>query len=251
MSYRFYVVFHKILFDSAYKTLSEDTIKEHMRFMAVNSSIKKAAPTELMPYIFQERDLQWYNAFLQANKWFENSALLHVAKNKELCQPFSHVGFFQYDMDVDASLFTWLDSEIASAEDPSKILFYHKTENSLRHLHQVIMMTGWQNIIGLYNITYGTNHNPVTVMENEIPLYNTFLIPSRIFQDMMNFTERASSYIFEMMGYSTDALPYHLERLHGVFLLLKRLDGVLPIWKEMPGIGHNASLKEACAATRV
>jgi hypothetical protein len=91
----------------------------------------------------------------------------------------------------------------------------------------------------------------LTVIQNDIPLYNTFLIPSTIFQEMMEFTERAASLLFEMMGYSTDHLPYHLERLHGIFLLLKRLDGALPIWKEMPGISHNANLKEVCAAARI
>lgn len=251
MSYRFYVVFHKLLFDSAYSTLSQDTIEKHLRFMSVNSSIRKMAPSQFTPYIVSERDLSWYNAFLQSNKWFENSALLHVARNAELVESFSHVGFFQYDMDIHSELFSWLDTQIASADEPSKILFFHKTENSFRHLHQVICLEGWQQIVEFYNKKYKTTHTIQEIIIEDIPLYNTFLIPRGVFKEMMEFTETSASYLFEMMNFSTEHLPYHLERLHGVFLLLRRLDGVLPIWMEMPGIAHNANLKEICINTRV
>ena len=61
---------------------------------------------------------------------------------------------------------------------------------------------------------------------------------------MMQFAEIATPVLFELLGHSTRHLPYHMERLHGLFLLLQTLDGHITRWATLPGIDHRSDLND-------
>jgi hypothetical protein len=61
---------------------------------------------------------------------------------------------------------------------------------------------------------------------------------------MMFFAERAVPRIFEMLGFETRHLPYHIERSHGIFLALQTMDKHLDMWIRLPGIEHRDDLKD-------
>ena len=70
--FKIYVIFHKFLVPECYETLSGEDISEHVRFIEVNAAIPKEIPAalaDLAPYIIQERELTWYNPFLQHNRF--------------------------------------------------------------------------------------------------------------------------------------------------------------------------------------
>ena len=62
---------------------------------------------------------------------------------------------------------------------------------------------------------------------------------------MIIFCKIVFPHLFEMLNCETIHLPYHLERLHGIFLLCQKFEGHLPHWIQMPGIIHNETLKDS------
>jgi hypothetical protein len=60
---------------------------------------------------------------------------------------------------------------------------------------------------------------------------------------MMFYAERVVPYLFEMIGFSTEYLPFMLERLYGEFLALQKKNGLK--WRAIPGIIHVDRLKDA------
>ena len=65
----------------------------------------------------------------------------------------------------------------------------------------------------------------------------------------MTFAEVVVPRLFELMGHDTRHLPFMLERMHGVFLTLRRMDGATGGWLELPGIVHEDGLKDAWEKT--
>ena len=242
VSYRIYVIYHKFLTLEAYTGLDRKYIKDHIQFVGVNGKIQKTIPTELAPYSFQERELTNFDPFMQANRFCESSVFFHVARNEErLLNPYDFVGFVHYDMVIDNKFFECIDRSIENSE---KILFYHAKQWSVPHLNQAIGFQGWSLIVSMYNALFGTEHTLDEVLADEIPLFHTYMMHKTMFTRMMFFAHHSIPRIFEMLRYSTEHLPYHIERSHGIFLLLQKLDGHLTNWIELPGIDHRPDLKD-------
>jgi hypothetical protein len=242
VSYRIYVIYHKFLTLEAYKDLDMKYIQDHVQFVGVNGKIQKTIPSELAPYSFEERELQNFDPFMQANRFCESSVFFHVARNEErLLKPYDFVGFLQYDMILKNSLFEEIDRSIENTE---QILFYHFKDKSYPHLNQAIGFQGWTHILNIYNILFGKNHTIDAVLNNEIPLYHSYMMHKNMFLKMMFFAHHSIPRIFEMLGHDTRHLPYHIERSHGIFLLLQKLDGHLTKWIELPGVDHKPELKD-------
>ena len=238
MNYKFYVIFHKNLFKVCYENLNDEQFKK-LSFVAVNSKINKEVPERCMNQIISERNLNYYNPLWQHSNFCESSAFLHVYKNQELLDPYDYIGFFQYDMIINPEAFN-----IVEKANQNNYLFYQYAENSKRHLVQVIGVQGWNIILKIYNTIFNTNHNIEKILEEDIPLYHCYVLPKHIFQKMMSFCETVFPYLFELLGCETIHLPYHLERLHGIFLLCQKLEGHLPHWIHLTNVIHNDSLKD-------
>jgi hypothetical protein len=246
MDFRFYIIFHKFLTEVAYEKLDKTYLEKYCKFVSVNTAIKnKQIPQPLAHLVFEERQLPHYNPFMQHNRFCESSVFFHVAQNAELLlDPHEFVGFLQYDMVLEDSLFQNIEGAIKTLENPHKILFVHFAENSRRHLDQAIGVAGWQLVLNLYNHTFSTAHNMESILQANMPLYHSYMIPKAIFKKMMKFAEASIPLIFEMLGNDTRHLPYHIERSHGIFLILQTLEGHIDRWIQMPGIEHRDGIKD-------
>jgi hypothetical protein len=246
MNLRFYVIFHKFLTEVAYEKLNKAYLERHCQFVNVNSAIKdKYIPESLKHLVIEERQLPNYNPFMQHSRFCESSVFFHVAKNPELLlDSLDFVGFLQYDMVLEDSLFQTLESATQTLEHPEKILFVQYAENCYRHLNQAIGLQGWKIVVDLYNRMFQTAHTLELVLDYKMPLYHSYMMSKGIFKKMMVFAEKSTPLIFEMLGCETHHLPYHLERSHGIFLILQTVEGHLDRWIQMPGIEHRDTLKD-------
>jgi len=244
--FRLNIVFHKFLVSECYEELSPAEIEAHIRFIAVNDKIQKTVPESLAPLVIRESNLSWYNPFMQHNRFCESSVFFHAWRNPDefLDQPY--IGFFHYDMVLKKEALDFLTANTTAAEAAGKkIVFAPYCHEARQHLLQIIPMQRWDAIIHYYNVIHGTNHNIHTVLDKEIPLYHTFVIHKELFHRMMLFAEMVIPRIFQFIGYNTNHLPFMIERLHGVFLALQRVDGVTGEWLSLPGIVHEDRLKDA------
>jgi len=239
--FKIYVIFHKFLVPECYETLSGEDISEHVRFIEVNAAIPKEIPSQLShlePYIIQERELEWYNPFLQHNRFCESSAFFHVWKNPHLME--NYTGFIHYDMLLKKEAIEFLKTEIAAATAP--LVFTQMTLDARPHLTQIIGIQGWEFFVHLYNMLFHRAHTLLMVLDKEIPLYHSFVLHISIFDRMMYFAEKAIPYMFEMIHFNTKHMPFMLERLHAVFLALDALEGTK--WIPLPGVIHQDRLKD-------
>jgi len=240
MSFRINVIFHKFLVSEAYETLSAEDIATYVRFVGVNAKIPKTVPTALVPYVLHERELPLYDPFMQHNKFCESSVFFHAYRNPEKFCDRPYLGFIQYDMLLKKEALAFLEREIADAS--GEILFTQSTLPARMHLEQVISLDSWNILVQFYNAIFQKNHTIESVLDKEIPLYHSFVIHRDTFRRMMFYAERVVPCLFEMVGFSTEFLPFMLERLHGVFLALQRIDGLN--WQPIPGIIHVDRLKD-------
>ena len=241
MSFRINVIFHKFLTPEAYETLSEEDIAAYVRFVAVNAKIPKAVPTALTPHVIHERELPLYDPFMQHNRFCESSVFFHAYKNPEKFMDRLYFGFIHYDMLLKKEALEFLEREIADASEET--LFTQSTLVARPHLEQILSLAQWDKMVQLYNVIFQKNYTIYTVADKQIPLYHSFVIHRDTFTRMMFYAERAVPYLFEMLGFSTEHLPFMLERLYGVFLALEKENG-MP-WRPIPGIIHVDRLKDA------
>ena len=243
--FRFYIIFHKFLAKEAYEKLNPHYIQKYCRFIGVNRSIEKRVDDFFIPFIFEETQLPTYDPFLQFNKFCESSVFFHTVKNAPLLlNPFEFVGFLHYDMVLENEFFETIEYVLDTLPNPERKLFYYFAENSARHLLQGIDAGGWTILVELYNKMFLTTHTLDKVLNVNIPLYHTYLVPKQVFKRMMAFAEKGIPRIFEMLNFDTHHLPYHIERLHGIFLTLQTADGHLDMWIRLPGLEHKEGLKD-------
>ena len=244
MNYKPYIIFHKTIYEECYKDLSTHHF-DKLSFFGVNSKIKKMVPSSYMDKIIIERNLPYYNPLWQHAGFCEDSVFLHVYKNPELLlDKYDYVGFFQYDMILENSLFETVDTMLKTYNGSSNLFFYYYKENSYRHLNQVIYLGGWEMIVNLYNKTFTTTHTIQELITNDIPLYHCYILPKDVFNKMMMFFEKAFPIIFELLGCDSRHLPYHLERCHGMFLFFQYTENHIPTWIQLPGLTHSDTLKD-------
>ena len=241
MDFTLYVVFHKFLVPECYETLSPEQ-RNYLRFMAVNAKIPKEIPENLQPLVLAERDLLWYNPFLQHNRFCESSAFFHVWKNPQLIT--EYIGFFHYDMLIEKSAIEFLQEQIKTLGN-ERVLFTNVTLTARDHIQQILDLRQWDSIIQLYNVIFKRSHTIFSVLDEELPMYHSFVVHRETFDRMMFFAEKAIPYLFELIGFDTKHLPFMIERLHGVFLALQRLDGEVSRWIPLPGITHLDRLKDS------
>jgi hypothetical protein len=241
MSFTLYVVFHKFLVPECYETLFPEAL-DKLRFLAVNANIPKVVPEDFGHLVIAERNLPWYDPFLQYNRFCESSAFFHVWKNAELLN--DYIGFFHYDMLIEQPAIDCLEQEIKALGN-EKVLFTNVTLTARPHIKQILQLDEWNQIIQLYNAMFGKNHTIFTVLDEELPMYHSFVVHKDTFNRMMTFAEKAIPCLFELIGFDTKHLPFMLERLHGIFLALERIDGRVSRWIPLPGITHLDRLKDS------
>jgi hypothetical protein len=248
--FRLNIVFHKFLLTECYEELTREDIDTYIRFIAVNGKIEKEVPNRYIPFIIEEGSLPWYNPFMQHNRFCESSVFFHAWRNPHIFLEQPYIGFFHYDMVLKKEAIDFLIEKTTAAEAAGKkVVFAPYCHEARQHLCQVITLTQWNMFIKIYNSMFGTQHSIHTVIDREIPLYHTLVIHKELFHRMMSFAEFVTPRLFEMLHFDTKHLPFMLERMHGVFLALQRLDGVTGEWLPLPGVVHEDRLKDAWQKT--
>jgi hypothetical protein len=245
--FRLFVIYHKFLLEQCYETLKREELERHVRFLGVNAAVEKTVPPALADLTIQERQLAWYNPFLQHNRLCETSAFYHVWKNMAPLVPDScpYIGFFHYDMLLQAEALEQLRGGIAAAEARGEeVLFPQACLVARSHIDQLFPLRAWDVLVNIYNQMFGTQHSIFDVVDKEIPLYHSFVIHRNTFHRMMVFADLALGRLFELLNFETRHLPYQVERMHGIFLALQLLDGFVKEWIPLEGVIHKTELKD-------
>jgi len=244
--FRLNIVFHKFLLTECYEELSQEDIDKYLRFIGVNGKINKQVPKQYESLVIQESMLSWYNPFMQHNRFCESSAFFHAWRNPQIFLEQPYIGFFHYDMVLKKEAINYLVEKTTAAEaEGKKVVFAPYCHTARDHLYQIIDLRGWDRIIHIYNQIFGGSHTVHSVLDQEIPLYHTFVLHKELFHRMMSFAEIVTPRLFNMIGFDTRHLPFMLERMHAVFLTLQRLDGATGEWLPLPGVVHEDRLKDA------
>lgn len=257
LKFKIYVIFHKTLYRECYSDISQEDFKKNITCMAVNGKIKKAVDSWFKGSVLTEGELQNYNPFLQLNNFCEASVYYHLFNNLPQCvNQYDFIGCIHYDMKIKKSSLDFIQTTIDSATNPSELLFYFKTEVADSHLgstitnkntpdiNECIGYGGWLRILHMYNSIYGKNHTIENVGWGKIPLFHTFILHKSMFIKIMPFIIAVVPRMFEYLHFETHHLPYHIERLFGIVLLLKQIEGELPTWHQIPDIIHEEAIKD-------
>ena len=230
-------------------------IKDYITFVAVNDKKEKIVPAFATYNTILESQLcsDWTNR-LQDLQYHESSVLIHLGKSRILAD---YTGCLHYDMKITQNTLMMMQNSIndlGSKDLGSKdlgsqgILFYFKTHRLDENVANSFGggsngFDTWRNIIELYNNTFNTSHLLEQIIHREIPMYHSWILPSKVLRPLAAFVERVAPMILEFLG-GTRHLPYHLDRLWGIILLLKKLDGEIPIWLPILDIMHSDERKE-------
>ena len=177
MTIQIFIVFHSKIFDECYKDIPADVLYTNFTFLAVNETIAKSY-TPGKYKIVNEWELPIYDKTMQKKDYRENSALYHVYVNK-LHAPYTHVGFFQYDMVFRSNLIPYVESSIR--EDP---LSYFPLE--------VVDFAGvTANIDGVLSATIITEYELFFKSEfrkdKQYPLCNSYILPIHNYEHVMSW----------------------------------------------------------------
>jgi hypothetical protein len=183
-----FVFFHKFIFDDIYKDIPQDILNKYFTFVATNENVKKQY-TEGKYNVINEWELPIYDPQLQKYGYNENSGLYHIYKNK-LHEKYTHVGFLQYDM-------SFGEEFIKILEDPNKEDFYAFAPCDYDFVFR--RSIGGQHAESMLEIIedYEKHYNTKVLRSIKYPLYNTYLINTKTFTNMMEWFSPLLYKIFE------------------------------------------------------
>lgn len=170
-----FVVFHKKIYDECYEELPQDVLDKYFTFIAANETIQKDY-TQNKYKIINEWELPIYKPHMQKLLYNENSALYHVYANK-LYEPYSYIGFFQYDMKFSKGFIEYVLNNI----DENKYL------PLVVHDFDVLYNTWGREYTTVKFIAndYADFFRTKFTFNNKYPLLNTFILPTKFFSEKM------------------------------------------------------------------
>ena len=198
MTVQIFIVFHSKIFDECYKDIPADVLYTNFTFLAVNETIAKSY-TPGKYKIVNEWELPIYDKTMQEKGYRENSALYHVYVNK-LHTPYTHVGFFQYDMVFSSNLIPYVESTIR--------------EESLSYFPlEVVDFTGiTANIDSGLSATIITEYELFFNLEfrkdKQYPLCNSYILPIHNYEHVMSWVSQLYDRLYPLCGPSCVAGAY-------------------------------------------
>lgn len=170
-----FIVFHSRIYDQCYADVPQDMLDKYFTFVAVNEKIPKEY-TAGKYKVVNEWDLPIYNADLQGNGYKENSVLYHIFMNK-LHEPYTRIGFFQYDMVFDKNVV----SDILAEKDP--MTYFAFDVHPFQFLYETwnYEMKTASFVANDYTSYFGKQFT----YSGQYPLYNTFVIPTEFYAQKM------------------------------------------------------------------
>lgn len=181
-----FVVYHKLLYDNFYKTISEDN-KKYITFYGVKDKVENT-PLQI-PSIF-EYELPIFNKTLQENRFNESSAMYHIYENK-LYQNVSYIGFAQYDMNIHDEALTAIKTQIINnRETPIIFAAFFAIEESKIHQHGSLNLitkpiSFFGSILDNYNRFFSKTYSKDNIMKSPWIMCNTFIIPVAMYEKYM------------------------------------------------------------------
>ena len=246
MKFKLYVIFHKTLHKDFYETIPEERFRNSITCIGVNEEIEKVYDPWFNKSVIHEHELQIYNPLLQKNKYYESSVYHHLGHNT-LINDYDYVGCVHYDMKITKNTLDNIQKNIDSYRFLGCFFYFSLAEgdrnvcSSFNNIEKGLFV--WNAIIERYNSYYKTNFNIHDILYNSIPMFHCFVMPKHLLLSLTPFIDTISKEI-EVVLKDTNVLPYHLERLWGFCLLLKKLEGVIPTWIPMIDIIHDESVKD-------
>lgn len=250
---KIYVVFHKKLFRACYADMPEELFRKYMTCFAVNKEIIKSYDPWFGPYIIREYELANYFPNLQAHRFCESSAYIHMFLNWDtLVEPYEFVGCVHYDMIIKPKAIENMIDTLSTVTNPFNTVFYFDKVAAkdnlgssfvVNDIEECLSHRGWRVILDRYNEFFGTEHEYDSVVFDDMPLNHTFIIHKSLLANICPFFVSVLPRIQEFLHHRLRHFPYMLESLWGFLLLLNKRENPTTRWIKMDII-HDESLKD-------
>ena len=236
-----FIIYHKVLYDSFYQTISEEN-KKNIIFYGVKDKVEN---TPLQISSIYEYELQIYNKDLQEKRYNESSAFYHIYKNN-LHQNLSYIGFAQYDMIINNDALNTVKKLIS--ENPEKSIIFGSffaieeskinLHGSLRLISEPLPILG--SILDNYNRFFSSNYKRDDIIKMPWIMCNTFIVPVNMYEKYMTwlstyFTQEISqeelcricfaNYGFLDNGEKNINRGHLIEICTGLFLAVEAIEG--------------------------
>lgn len=220
----FYIVFHKEVHKDNTITFSEESVKQNLKWVAVNEKIPKNYPDWIpKDCLIKEWEMKIHSPLYQMLNFYQNSTFLHLFWNKEY-EKSKYIGFGQYDMGFDATEFEKIQSILKNSEDVVYGSFIYSLSSILpAYPYEVLQFI----FLTPYNNYYGTTHTFDKIKEMPLFLLHTFIIPSWFFNHMMPFVEQLIPHILRGLQWDTRHLAGTLERIFALCISCGIVEGKL------------------------
>ncbi len=176
--FQIFVVFHNKIFDECYADIPAEILQKYFTFVAVNTKIaKEYTPNKYK--IINEWELPIYNNNFQERGFKENSVIYHVYANN-LHLPYKYIGFLQYDMHINMNLINTILANISESNVCFAFSLHDFVFCSYLTWHEPPIL---EFIINDYEQFFKKKFNRLLAY----PLYNTFVIPSEQYAEIMKW----------------------------------------------------------------
>lgn len=226
-SIHIYSVFHNHFYDELYNDIENEEENKMITLYGVKE--KQINTTKLN--ILYEEDLEIYNPNFQKLKYNECSALYHLYKNG-LYKKYDYVGLCQYDMKFFSNTINDIKNIInnTSIDYIFNIGYFPDIKDTGFNGGHGLIINSINNLpcgLETYNKFFNTNYTSEEVKKNLLIHCNTFIIPSKMFENMISWMEEyfIDDLILDKSNSDCDNPGCAIEGLVGMFLSLEVYKG--------------------------
>ena len=238
-----FIIFHNSIFIVNYSSFSIAEKRRFLRWVAVNEGIPKIFPPLLSPScLIFEHSLPIFDPLLQYANFYQNSFFFHLAMNPSITQK-EYVGFAQYDMNLPAELFRTIEAKILEKGAPTVYGMYPYPFEAL--YSNPLSEEDWRELLRLYNSHSNTNHDFESLKLLPLFLCHTFILPTSVFLESMEFVRKTVPFCFRKLQWNTRHLAGTLERIIAITISCKILEKKLLDMVHVKGVEHLASQHDA------
>ena len=226
-SIHIYSVFHSYFYDELYSDIENEDDNKKITLYGVKQIQKNTTKLNMI----YEADFKIYNPNFQKMKYNEGSALYHLYKNG-LYKKYNYIGLCQYDM----KFFSNTIKDISNVINNTTLdcifnigYFPDIKATGFRGAHGLIVnkINNLSSGLETYNKFFKTNYASEHVIKNLLIYCNTFVIPSKMFENMMAWMEQyfIDDLILDKSNSDCDNPGCVPEALVGMFLSLEVYKG--------------------------
>jgi GR25 family glycosyltransferase involved in LPS biosynthesis len=189
-SIHIYSVFHNYFYDELYNDIENEEENKMITLYGVKNRIINTTKLNMI----YEEDFKIYNPNFQKLKYNESSALYHLYKNN-LYKKYDYIGLCQYDMKFSSNTIKDIKNIINNTylNYIFNIGYFPDIKDTgFRGGHGIIInkINNLPSGLESYNKFFNTNYTYEHVIKNLLIACNTFVISSKMFENMMNWMEQ-------------------------------------------------------------